>query len=341
MFSASFATKFTNYCAQKMNLSGSMLTIIGFGGCDIQRVGMFRKMILPTIAVLGIIFSIFMIYYGARKPPVAPILFPPPTSPYKHFLVGEGIIESAYKDIAIGVPFPELISDVYVKVGDIVKKGTPLFKLDTRQFESQLAQAKAELAVAEKDYESLKVQFSFYQRLAEKTAASEQAYQAAFYNVELAQKRLEASSAAVKVIEMNIERSTIRASVDGEILQVNIRVGETANVNPFNQQSLILMGDTNFYHMRINIDEEDAWRVEKGAPARAFVRGNSKNSFPLEYVYYEPYIIPKASLSGVNTERVDTRVLQVVYKFERNSYPVYTGQLLDVYIEAKPSEAQR
>lgn len=324
-----------------MNLSGSMLTIIGFGGCDIQRVGMFRKMILPTIAVLGIIFSIFMIYYGSRQPPVIPILFPPPISPYKHFLVGEGIVESLYKDIAVGVPFPEIVSGIFVKVGDVVKKGDPLFKLDTRQLESHLAQAKAELALAEKDYESLKVQFSFYQRLVEKSAASEQTYQAAFYNVELAKKRLDIAIAAVKVVETNIERSTIDAPIDGEVLQINIRLGQSANVNPFNQQPLVLMGDTKCYHVRVDIDEEDAWRVEKGSPARAFIRGNSRISFPLEFAYCEPYVVPKVSLSGANTERVDTRVLQLVYKFERNSYPVYAGQLLDVYIEAKPSEAQR
>ncbi len=67
-------------------------------------------------------------------------------------------------------------------------------------------------------------------------------------------------------------------------------------------------------------------------------RGNSRISFPLEYVYTEPYIVPKKSLSGSDIERVDTRVLEVVYQFNREDLPVFMGQLLDIYIEAKPNE---
>jgi hypothetical protein len=55
-------------------------------------------------------------------------------------------------------------------------------------------------------------------------------------------------------------------------------------------------------------------------------------------VYTEPYIVPKKSLSGSDIERVDTRVLEVVYQFNREDLPVFMGQLLDIYIEAKPNE---
>jgi hypothetical protein len=69
----------------------------------------------------------------------------------------------------------------------------------------------------------------------------------------------------------------------------------------------------------------------------AYVRGNSSISMPLKFSYIEPLIVPKQTLTGSDFERVDTRVLQVVYLFEKNSHPVYIGQLLDVYMEAKPS----
>lgn len=301
---------------------------------------MFRKIIIPLFALAGIAFGIFMIYYGSRKPPVARIIFPQPKSPYKDFVAGEGIIESAYKNILIGPTLQEMITDLYVWVGDIVKKGDPIFKVDTRSLEAQLKLTLEEQELAKIDYENYTVQFSFYQRLKDKAAVSEQAYQLAYYNKELAKKKLDVARATVQTIKIQIERSTTRAPVDGEILQVNIKPGQFANANPTNQQPLILFGDTSIYHLRVDIDEEDEWRIIKGAPATAFVRGNYKISIPLEYVYYEPYIIPKVELSGADTERVDTRVLQVVYKFPKNKYPVYAGQLLDVYIEAKPYEPQ-
>ncbi len=59
------------------------------------------------------------------------------------------------------------------------------------------------------------------------------------------------------------------------------------------------------------------------------------------FVRTEPYIIPKTSLTGQTIERVDTRVLQVLYRFQKGDFPIYAGQLLDVYIEALPNSVSQ
>ena len=302
---------------------------------------MLRRIFLPFFAIMGVGVCVFMIHFSNKKPPIPPIVFSPPTSPYKHYIAGEGIIESADKNIVIAPALSELISNVYVTVGSLVKKDAPLFKLDTRHLEAQLKHAIQEKKIALTDYENQKNQYSFYKRLKNKTAVSEQAYKAAFYAMELARERVASSASNINIIKTDIERSTTRAPIDGEVLQVNIKVGQFANSNPVNQTPLLLFGDTKTYNLRINIDEEDAWRFIKGTPATAFVLGNANIFIPLTFVYLEPYIIPKVSLSGSDIERVDTRVLQVVYQFPRKEYPVYAGQLLDVYIEARPSEEGR
>jgi len=301
---------------------------------------MFRKYILPLLAVVGIGFCIFMVYYGSKKPPLQPVLFPPPKPPYQSFVAGVGMIESIDKNISLGSVFSQIITDIYADIGCVVKKGDPIFKTDTRDLEAQLIQADAALIVAETQLQSAQIQFSFYQRLKDKSAASEQDYTAALYAMQTAEKQVELARTTVNVVKVNIERATTRAPIDGEILQSNIRIGEFAN-NTFGQTPMMLFGDTKFYHLRIDIDEEDAWRVIKGAPGMAFVRGNSNIAIPIVYAYYEPYIIPKQNLNGGDIQRVDTRVLQVVYKFERDHYPVYAGQLLDVYLEANSLEAAR
>jgi hypothetical protein len=51
-------------------------------------------------------------------------------------------------------------------------------------------------------------------------------------------------------------------------------------------------------------------------------------------VRFEPYVVPKMSLTGDSTERVDTRVLQIIYSFDRGDMPIFVGQQMDVYIEA-------
>jgi HlyD family secretion protein len=76
--------------------------------------------------------------------------------------------------------------------------------------------------------------------------------------------------------------------------------------------------------------------VDPSAPAIAVVRGRPDLRTALQFESIEPYVAPKASLTGSPTERVDTRVLQVIYSFRRAELPVYVGQQLDVFIEAPP-----
>jgi hypothetical protein len=48
----------------------------------------------------------------------------------------------------------------------------------------------------------------------------------------------------------------------------------------------------------------------------------------------EPFVVPKKSLTGDNTERVDTRVLQVIYDCDpAGRPPLFVGQQVEVFIE--------
>ena len=96
----------------------------------------------------------------------------------------------------------------------------------------------------------------------------------------------------------------------------------------------MLLGSDTRLHVRVDIDETDAWRLKPDARAVAFVRGNAEFKTPLRFVRIEPYVVPKTSLTGDTAERVDTRVLQVIYSFDPASVSVHVGQLMDVYIEA-------
>ncbi|MDE3034579.1 MAG: secretion protein HlyD, partial [Nitrospirota bacterium] len=85
--------------------------------------------------------------------------------------------------------------------------------------------------------------------------------------------------------------------------------------------------------------------VQAGNPGVAYLKGSTKQAIPLTFARIEPYIVPKKSLTGDNTERVDTRVLQIIYHFARPSFPVYAGQQVDVFIKrdggaATPPPAQ-
>lgn len=298
---------------------------------------MIKRVGIALLALVGIGFSIFMIFWSHKTPPPTSFIVYPPKSPYTHYVAGEGTVESLNENIKIGTSFPDLVWEVFVQVGDHVKKGTPLFRLDTRQLEADLAAANEELRLACTSYTNLKTQFLYFKQLENKAAVSKQQYTQAYYAMKEARDRVGVATANVERIKTAITRSYIIAPIDGTVLQANARAGEFANVNPFDRVQLMIFGDTSLYQLRVNVAEEDAWRVMKGAPATAFVRGNPSLQIPLSFRYIEPYIIPKEVLTGADIERVDTRVLQVIYTFDPHNIPIYIGQLLDVYVEAKPS----
>lgn len=300
------------------------------------------KWLLPSLAIIGAGVALVVVFWSQKSEPVPPIYFPAPKSPYASAIYGAGLIEASTENIAIGTPFIEPIVAIYVVEGDQVKKGDPLLKQDTRSLEAQRATAQSQLCAALVDYENAKTQFSFYERLTDKRAVSEQAYSTAYYAMLQAGEQVEVAKNGLLQIETDIERSTIRAPVEGQILQVNAHIGEIYAPVSYNisqsystlQTAQILMGTVSPLQMRIDIDEEDSWRFKKGSLATAFVRGNANIHFPMKFLRIEPYVIPKTVFTGETVERLDTRVLQVLYQFEQMDLPIYPGQLLDVYIEA-------
>jgi hypothetical protein len=126
---------------------------------------------------------------------------------------------------------------------------------------------------------------------------------------------------------------TVTAPIGGIILQVKVRPGEFAAAAPA-AQPLILMGSQQPLHVRVDVDEKDAWRLRPEAKASASARGNARQRLPLSYVRTEPFVVPKRNLTGEATERTDTRVLQVIYALPAG-VNLRAGQQMDVYIEAE------
>jgi multidrug resistance efflux pump len=141
------------------------------------------------------------------------------------------------------------------------------------------------------------------------------------------------AEARLAQLDADLERAIVRAPIDGDVLQVNVRPGEyVATPAP---APLVVLGDLRNLHVRVDIDDDDVSRFRPGAAARAFLRGNAKVEMPLKFVRVEPYLVPKKSLTGEGTERVDTRVLRVIYALPPGIKNIYVGQQLDVFIEAE------
>jgi multidrug efflux pump subunit AcrA (membrane-fusion protein) len=165
----------------------------------------------------------------------------------------------------------------------------------------------------------------------DETRRDEFALQAAQRQYQRAAADLEFAKAQLNDATVHLDLLSVRAPREGTVLQVNIRSGEYATVNA--AEPAVLLGDISGLQLRADVDESDAPRVNANCKAVAFLKGSREKAIPLEFVRIDPYILPKKSLSGESTERVDTRVLQVIFRFDNPPFPVYVGQQMDVFIE--------
>ena len=134
-------------------------------------------------------------------------------------------------------------------------------------------------------------------------------------------------------IETQLEREAVKATISGTVLYIDIDPGEL--VVPGSVQQVVALGALNQLHVRVQIDEMDAWRFRSDAKAVASPRGGARGQFPLKLLRVVPLIVPKKLLSGDSTERVDVRVMEVEYELENpHTMALLPGQMVDVFIEA-------
>jgi multidrug resistance efflux pump len=353
---------------------------------------MVRKFVLPLLAIAGVLFAVWTVMKGAQAVPAAKPVAEPAVAPYSRNVAGAGIVEALSENIAVGPVVPGVVNELYVKIGDTVKAGQPLFKVDDRDLRSQMVKAEAELAAAqarltkvqayprpeeippaeakvsadEQTLADMRNQYALMERVmktdpravslddvdrrrfavsvAEAKLAQSRAELALLkagswqQDVKVSQADVASAQATIDALKVEMERRITRAPINGRVLQLKIRLGEYAQTGVL-AQPLVLLGNVDELAIRVDVDENDAWRIKAGAPAEATVRGNSALRTKLKFVRVEPYVIPKKSLTGESTERVDTRVLQVVYSFPADALPVYVGQQMDVFIESADSGA--
>ncbi len=150
--------------------------------------------------------------------------------------------------------------------------------------------------------------------------------------LELAQAEVLRCESLVQQTQIELARLEVRSPIAGSVLKVDVRPGEYVGTPP--GSPLITVGNIERLHVRVDIDEQDIPRYQTGSEGTAFVRGDATQPLPIAFVRVEPYVQPKVSLVGRATERVDTRVLQVLYAFEPAVQGVFVGQQVDVYLRA-------
>jgi HlyD family secretion protein len=164
------------------------------------------------------------------------------------------------------------------------------------------------------------------------------------FDIENQERQYAALTKAYSASAALLAKYTIRAPADGVVLAVAGALGSYASPQGVydsytqGEDPLIVMGMPEHHlAVRVYVDEILVHRLPQPArmTATMFIRGTNIR-LPLTFERIQPYVSPKIELSDQRLERVDVRVLPIVFRFEKPpGLQLYPGQLVDVYVGEK------
>jgi HlyD family secretion protein len=329
----------------------------------------FSRRILPFLAIGAIALAAFWIFSGLPDRSMqSPEKSPPKASEAnggKGGVVASGVVEPSSEITDIGTNVSGVVTEVYVQIGQRVSKGDPLFVVDNRQVRASLreaetgltearatiAAAKAAMVEAQTNISTAERQLALYRRVSDPRAISRSEVisaegavadgrarlTAARAQMQAAQAQLTAAQARRGSASTELSRHIVYAPISGEVLDVEIRPGEFVAAGGQGGNTAtpyIQLGETQPLHVRIDIDENEANRIVEGGGAIISPRGNATKRVPVSFVRIEPQIVPKRSLTNSASERVDVRVMQIIYAVPAGETAFRVGQQVDAVIQS-------
>ncbi|MEM8694841.1 MAG: efflux RND transporter periplasmic adaptor subunit [Pseudomonadota bacterium] len=316
----------------------------------------FSRQILPILAVAGIVVAAILIFVSLPNRSLSEPATEPPRSPAAQgetgSVAGTGVIEPSSEEIDIGSHVSGVVDRVYVAPGDLVTRGQPLFRIDTRTIAAQVNEARARVARLQQSVASARTslrvadeQLALYSGVEDQRAISEQEVierrgvrDTARAQLSVARAQYQEAQAALARARTELARHTVRAPQTATVLQLNVRTGEFASAGPGmggNSDPLIVMGVTEPLYVRVSIDENEIERLDIGAPAIVSARGDAGRQVEARYVRTEPLVVPKTSLTNAATELVDVRVLELLYALPAEGHSMFVGQQVDAFVPAQ------
>ena len=146
------------------------------------------------------------------------------------------------------------IVEKYVKGGDYVTAGQPLYKLDSRQYESSVLSAQADLAKANATLGNARTDLGRDQSLWEQQAISEQTMVTQQSNVDSYQAAADAEAALLKKAQENLADTVVYAPMDGKLSVDDVAVGTYATAG---STSLVTIGSSNPIFVQFSISETE------------------------------------------------------------------------------------
>ena len=250
-------------------------------------------------------------------------------APRAGLISGNAIVEPRHPATKVASAVSGRIAAILVREGETVKRGAVLVQLEDAPDRAALQAAAADFAAAQARAEMSADAFHRTEQAAKGGAATADDLDKARRQAESDQRTAEASAARRDQAKANLEQLTVRAPLDGQILQVKFRVGEyvTPGADP-----LVTMGDMSALRVRIDVDERDIGHIAIGDSAFAVADAFPGKQFTGRVVEISRMMGRKNVRTDDPTERIDTKILETVIELD-DPNGLVPGQLVTGYIK--------
>jgi RND family efflux transporter MFP subunit len=183
-------------------------------------------------------------------------------------LTGSGYIVTGDRYISLGARVPGRIEEYLIDEGQAVVAGQPLVRLDGRNYEAALEEARASLALARANLELRRKELARSQELVSRNVASQADLDLKQNQLRVAQAEAERLLARIAQLEIDLEDTVLRAPTDGVVLEKLKEVGEIAVPGGFaGSGELIRIANMAELRAEVDVNESDLSKIELGQPA--------------------------------------------------------------------------
>lgn len=215
-------------------------------------------------------------------------------------VIATGTLE-AFRQVSVGAQVSGQITRLHVDFGDEVKQGDPIAEIDSLPQQNNLAVAKAQLASAQAQravqaaaLKRAELAYARQKSMHQQNASSREALESAEADLSTVRAQIRASDAQidqakiqVSTAELNLGYTQITAPIDGTVVGLVVREGQTVN-SAQSAPTIVKLAQLDRMTVRAEISEADVVRVKAGLPVYFTILGEPGKRYQASLRMVEP-----------------------------------------------------
>ncbi|THT98251.1 efflux RND transporter periplasmic adaptor subunit [Lampropedia puyangensis] len=230
----------------------------------------------------------------------------------------------AFQQVSVGAQVSGQVKHLAVELGQNVKAGDLIAEIDSltqqnalRNAEAALTTAKAELASQQATLAQVKANYERQKQLRAADASSRAEFEAAEQSYKVAQASIQSQKARIAQAEiaqdtaqLNLGYTRIVAPMDGQVVAIVTKEGQTVNANQ-SAPTIIILAQLDTMTIKAEISEADVTRVKPGQPVYFTILGEPDKRYDATLRSIEPApesISSTSTASSTNANSTSTAI---------------------------------